>query len=190
MKRTMLCGAAAALIALPGISRAEFNYTLVDVSYANVQIDVGPFNVDGDGLTVGGSYTVSDSFFVGGSYENYDLDLNVDADVMEIGGGYFYTFNEDLDFVATFSYVDTEVSSGGLSANDDGLAIGGGVRARLSDRIDVDAMAKITDFDKGDSDSGVELRGRYFFNDDFAVTAQIDLGKDIETMRIGIRKQF
>lgn len=190
MKHSTLCGLAASLLVLPGIGRAEFSYTLVDFSYADVSIDVGPFNVDGHGLTLGGSYAVSDSFFVGGSYENYDLDFNVDADVMEVGGGYFYSFNEDLDFVATFSYVDTEVSSGGLSANDDGLAIGGGVRARLSDRFDVDAMAKITDFDKGDNDSGVELRGRYFFNDDLAVTAQIDLGKDIETMRIGIRKQF
>ena len=186
----MLCGTAAALLALPGIGRAEFNYTAVDFSYADVKVDVGPFNVDGDGFALGGTYTVSDAFFVGGSYEDYGLDFNVDASILEIGGGYFYTFNEDLDFVATFSYVDTEVSSGGLSADDNGLAIGGGVRARLSDRIDVDAMAKITDFDKGDNDSGVELRGRYFFNDDFAVTAQIDLGKDIETMRIGIRKEF
>ena len=46
------------------------------------------------------------------------------------------------------------------------------------------------DMDLGGSDTGFEVRGRYYFNEDIAVTGQLDLAKDIETFRIGVRFEF
>lgn len=190
MKRSIVFATAALVAGVPGISSAEFDYTNIDLSLVDVEFDIGPINVDGDGLAVSGSYLVADSFFVGGSYEDYDFDFNVDGEMFEIGGGYFHPMNEDLDFIATLAYVEAEASSGNLSVDDDGLEIGGGVRAALSDRFEVDAMLQYVNMDAGDNDTGVELRGRYFFNEDIAVTAQTDFGSDIETLRIGIRFNF
>jgi hypothetical protein len=127
-----------------------------------------------------------------------DTNIGQIGDIFNVGditgsytaGGYFYPLNEELDFVVTFGWVDAEVSSGGLSADDDGLSLAGGVRHAVNDEIEVEAMLSHVNFDDGGSDTGVELRGRYFFNEAFAVTAQLDLGKDIETFRIGIRYQF
>jgi len=190
MKLRTLCATAVALVGLPGISQAEFNYTSVDFGYVDVDYDVGPVSIGGDGFGVSGTYTVADAFFIGGSYDDYGFDGGLDAEILEIGGGYFHPMNATLDFVATFSYLDTQLSSGGFNADDDGFGIGGGVRAAVSDGFEVEAMLDYVNFDKGDSDTGIELRGRYFFSDDFAVTAQIDVGKDIETFRLGIRAQF
>jgi hypothetical protein len=188
MKRNIL--GAVALIALPAASQAEFNYTFVDFEYVDVEYEIGPFDVDGDGFAIAGQFVVAESFFVGGSYEDYSFDSNVDGELLEIFGGYFHPLNEELDFIATFGWVDAEVSSGGPSFDDDGLSLGGGVRHAVNDDLEVEAMLNHVDFDNGGSDTGVELRGRYFFNEDFAVTAQLDLGKDIETFRIGIRFEF
>ncbi|HUF73421.1 MAG TPA: hypothetical protein VMR74_11030 [Gammaproteobacteria bacterium] len=187
--RNLFATAVASLV-LPGISQAEFNYTSVDFGYVDVEYDVGPGNLEGDGFSVSGTFAVSDSFFIGGSYDDYAFDFDVDAEILEIGGGYFHPMTGNLDFVATFSYLNAELSAGGFSEDTDGLGIGGGVRTSLSDRFELEAMLDYVDWDEGDNDSGVEVRGRYFFNDNFAVTAQIDLGKDIETFRLGIRTEF
>ena len=180
----------ASLLAMPAIGNAEFNYTSVEFSFVDVETDIGPFDVDGDGFRIGGTYPVGQSFFIGGEYEDYDFDFGVDGEVLEIGGGYFHSLNEDLDFVATFSFLDAEVSAGNASADDDGLAIGGGIRSRLSDTIEVDALLKFVDMDAGDSDTGIELRGRYYFSDGFAVQAGAEFGNDFETLSIGIRAEF
>lgn len=181
---------AIALFALPTISLAQFNYTYVDLSLVDIEFDVGPGSIDGDGFAISGAYTITDGFFVGGSYHDADFNFGVDGEITRITGGYFHPLNETLDFVATLSFVDAEVSTGPFSAGDDGLALAGGVRYALNEDFEVDAMFEFVDMDLGGNDTGVELRGRYYFNDDIAVSAQLDLAKDIETFRIGVRFEF
>jgi opacity protein-like surface antigen len=188
MKQKIL--GAFALIAIPGLSQAEFNYTYVDLSLVDIEFDVGPGSIDGDGFAVSGAYTVADGFFVGGSYYDTDFDFGIDGEIARITGGYFHPLNEELDFVATLSYVDTEISLGQLNDGDDGLALGGGVRYAISEDFEVDAMVEFVDMDLSGSDTGFEVRGRYYFNDDIAVSAQLDVAKDIETFRIGVRFEF
>ena len=174
----------------PGLALAQFNYTSAEFSFVDVEYDAGIFDIDGDGFRIAGTYAIGESFFVSGEYEDYDFDFGVDGEVLEIGGGYHHTLNEDIDFVATFSYLDAEVSLGPASGDDDGLSLAGGVRGRLGDSIEVDAILKFVDMDAGDSETGIELRGRYYFSDEFAVTAGLDFGNDFETLSIGIRGEF
>jgi hypothetical protein len=184
----------AAACFVPALGQAQdqsgFGYTAVELSFIDVEFDVGPFNVDGDGFAIGGTFTITEGFFVGGSYEDIDFDFGVDGEIIEIGGGYFHPLNEDLDFVATLDYVETEASAGNQSVDDDGLALGGGIRAALGTDFEVDAILRYVNMDLGDSDTGIELRGRYYFNDEIAVWAQTDFGNDIDTLSIGIRWEF
>jgi opacity protein-like surface antigen len=191
MKLWTLTGTAAALLTLPALSQAEFNYTTAEANYLlDVEIDGGLANVDGDGLGVGGSFEIADNFFIGGSYEDFDLDFEINGDWLEFGGGYFHELNPDLDFVATLSFVDVELSSPFGSAEDDALALGGGIRTQLSDSIQLDAMLEYYDFDEGDSDTSLDLRGRYYINPEFAVQLRMNLGSDFETIAIGVRGEF
>jgi opacity protein-like surface antigen len=175
------------LVAVPGVSLAQFNYSYVDLDYV---FDVEFGSLDGDGFAIGGQFEVAETFFIGAGYEDYSLDFGVDSEILEVFGGYFHNLNEELDFVVTFGWVDLEVSSGNARADDDGLSLSGGVRYAINSDIEVDAMLEHVNYDEGGSDTGVALRGRYYFDEDFAVSAQLDLGKDIETFRIGIRYQF
>jgi len=185
-----LYGSAAALLILPGVGLAEFSYTSAEFSYVDVEVDAGPFSVDGDGFSLGGTVKVADSFYIGGSFDDYDLDYGIDGELLEIGGGYFQPLDDDIDFVATFSYLDAEVSAGNASADDDGFQIGGGVRARLADSVEVDAMLEYANMDEGGSDTGIDLRGRYYISDEFAVQAKFTFGTDFETISIGVRGEF
>jgi hypothetical protein len=44
--------------------------------------------------------------------------------------------------------------------------------------------------DEGDSDTVLELSGRYYFKDNLAVTAKLNFGSDFQTLGIGIRTEF
>lgn len=178
------------LVDLPGIALAQFNYTSAEFNLLDVDIDAGPFNVDGDGFSIGGTFTVADDFFIGGSWEDYDFDANIDGRWIEIGGGYFHSLSDDLDFVATLNYVDTEISSGSASADDNGIALGGGIRARLADSVEIDALLEYVNMDEGDSDTGITVRGRYYFSDELAVQVKLGSINDFDTLSIGIRGEF
>ena len=60
----------------------------------------------------------------------------------------------------------------------------------VSDSIEVDAILEWYDFDEGDSDTSLDLRGRYYFSDSFSVQAKMNLGADFETIAIGVRTEF
>jgi opacity protein-like surface antigen len=188
MKLFTLPATVAALLTVPALSQAEFNYSSAEFNYLlDVEVEG---DLDGDGMGVSGSYEIADSFFIGASYEDFDLDFDVNGDWLEVGGGYFHDLNEDLDFVATVAFVDVELSSTFGSAEDDALALGGGIRTRLSDAIEVDAMVEYYDFDESGSDTSLDLRGRYYFNSDFSVQLKMNLGSDFETLAIGVRSEF
>lgn len=190
MKTRFFPAAAAALLGLPGVAFAQFNYTSAEFNYVDVEIDIGSFDVDGDGFSLAGTYEVAETFFISGSYEDYDLDFGVDGELLRIGGGYFHSLDEDLDFVTTLHFLDAEVSAGNQSADDDGLALAGGIRAQLTDEIQVDALLEYIDMDEGDSDTGIDLRGRYYISPEFAVQLRATFGTDVETISIGVRGEF
>jgi opacity protein-like surface antigen len=183
-KRAILALTSAALAA-PGAALAEFNYNYLEGSYVDAEIDDS--SISGDGLRIEGSTEVGDTFFIRASYADYDFDFNIGASVFEIGGGYFHTLNETLDFIAVGQYVQVEVND----VDDDGLGIGGGVRTRFSDSLEADAVLHWVDLDDSGSDTYVDLRGRYYFNSQFAVSLGFALGSDsFDTMTLGVRYQF
>jgi opacity protein-like surface antigen len=190
MKIRALCGAMAAAMLVPAIGHAEFTYTGLEVGFVDVELDGIGANVDGDGLRFGGTYAVNDNFFFLGEFEDYSFDSGVDGSTLEVGGGYHQTLGPTLDFVATASYIETEVEYQNFTADDDGIGLGGGIRARVADSFEVDAMLNWVDMDRGGSDTGIQLRGRYYFNEHFAIGAETQLDDNFDTFSIGIRAEF
>jgi hypothetical protein len=74
--------------------------------------------------------------------------------------------------------------------DDDGLAVGGGIRSRVAESIELDASLKLVDFDESGSDTGYSFGGRYYFNDTMAVGASADFNDNADTLRVGFRWEF
>lgn len=177
--------AAALLVALaPAASFAEMSYNRIDVSF--VDADYDDSDVDGDGFEIAASYLLNDQIFLLGRWLEEDLDFDVDASFIEIGVGLRKPIQDDLDFVGTLSYVDVEIGPG----DDDGLALAGGVRAQLSDVVQAEAMVRYVNYDELDSDTGIVLTGRYYFNDSMAVSLGLEFGDLADALRIGFRLEF
>lgn len=188
MKGLTLLASAACLLA-PGLALAEMNYSFVEGSIVDVELD-GPGNIDGDGLEIAGSYAFDKRFFVLGRWQDQDFDFGIDGRLIELGAGLHHSLGETIDFVATLTYLDLEVDAGNASADNDGIAISGGIRARLAEQFEVDAGLKLVDSDNSGTDSALMLGGRYYFRDNMAVTAGADFGDDADSLKIGFRLEF
>jgi hypothetical protein len=188
MKLTALFGAVMAAL-VPNVLLADMNYTKFEVSVLDVEMGSG-IDVDGDGFEIGGSYELSDKIHLFGSWQDQSLDFGIDGRSLEIGGGWSHSHSDKLDFVGTLSYVDAEVKLGSFTADDDGLALGGGIRTRVGDSFEIDTGLKFVDFDEAGSDTGFSVGGRYYFNDSMALGASADFNDNADTLRLGFRWEF
>ena len=188
MKRTVLVGAVLAALA-PSLLLAEMNYTNFEVSVLDVELDNNA-NVEGDGFELAGSYELNDSIFLFGEWQDQSLDFGIDGRSVEVGGGWTHGFSDTLDFLGTLSYVDAEVKLGSATADDDGLALGGGIRSKVGDSFEVDAGLKYVDFDNAGGDTGFSVGGRYYFNTSMALGASADFNDNADTLRFGFRWEF
>lgn len=188
MKRTALYGAMVAALT-PNLLLADMNYTFVEVSLADIEVDQGPFDVDGDGFEIAGSYELNDQFFVFGKWQDQDLDFGIDGRTIEFGGAYVHSFSDKLDLIGQLSYIDSELKAGNATLDDDGLGLGAGIRARVNDAVQLEAGLKYVDFDGG-SDTGFTFGGRYYFNENLAVGASAEFNDNADTLRVGVRYEF
>ena len=176
-------------ILAPSIGAAQFSYTAVELSFVDVEIDAP--SVDGDGFEIAGSFEINDSFFALGAYQDQDFDFGIDGNSLQLGVGYHTELGDDLDFVGTASWVSAEVEAGGLSFDDDGLGIAGGIRAAVADGFQVDAMLNWVDLDDSGSDTWIALTGRYYFNEQIAGFVRLGVGQDdADTLQLGARFEF
>lgn len=196
MKRIALFGSLLCLLAPTALlaqasvdSGSQMSYSAFDASYL-VDVEIDGTNIDGDGFEFGGSYSLNDKFYLLGSWQEQSFDQGIDGRQLELGGGFHTPLGNTVDFVATLSYLDAEIESNFGSADDDGLALGGGVRARLSDSFELGANLKLIDFDQSGSDTGYTVGGRWFFADSMAITASADFFDDVDVLRVGFRAEF
>lgn len=189
MKLTTFAGALIMSFA-PGALLADMSYSNFEVGYADIDLDGSFGNVDGDGYALGGSYAVNESVFVFGEMQDQSFDFDVDGTSYELGLGFAHGFNPDLDFVGSLSYVDTELEFGGFSVDDDGYAIGAGIRSRVASAVELDAGLRFIDMNQAGSDTGLRLKGRYYFADTMAVSLGTDLDDAADTLRLGFRAEF
>jgi hypothetical protein len=178
-----------AALAAPSLALADMNYSKFEISVLDVEVAQG-LDVDGDGFELGGSFELSDSIHLFGSWQDQSLDFGIDGRSLEIGGGWSHSASDKLDFVGTLSYVDAELKQGSFTADDDGLALGGGIRTRLGDSFELDAGLKYVDFDQAGSDTGFNVGGHYYFNDSMALGATADFNDNADTLRVGFRWEF
>ena len=62
-----------------------FDYTYVDASLVNTEIEVGPADVDGDGIAINGSFGLTDNVNLVYGYSDQDYDFNIENGLAIVG---------------------------------------------------------------------------------------------------------
>lgn len=223
--------ALAGFITVPATSLAadDVSYTFAEIDYLVQDIDrfededafdniLEDFD-DGDGYQVGGSFQFLDSWFAFGSYSNTqadftfvnDTDMTIPSDedikTLRLGVGYFMPMTNNMDFVATGSYVDVDYGDFNLGAaesdldewdavddalddldedSSDGYSLDAGVRAQVVEWMELGGGLRYTDLDSGD-DFSVFANALFELNQNMGINLSADFGDEISTYALGFR---
>ncbi len=178
-------------VSVSGVSLAEdVSYTYARLNYVNTELDVGPVDVDGDGLQLDGSYGFMKNAFAFGSYSDVEFDGDVDASQFDLGAGYRHAIRPRIDLVGRVGYTRMDVSASGFDGDDDGLLFSGGVRSRMTDKIEGRAALNYRVMDESDNDTEFEFGGDYYVTERISVAAALCLGDDMTTWSFGGRYAF
>lgn len=167
------------------------SYNYVQAAFQDVEIDVGGTDVDGDGFGFGGSFEVSESVHIFGSYQSADLGGGVDANQLTAGVGWSTGISGNADFVARIGYTDVEIDTGVFgSANDDGFVAEIGLRGMAGQNLELAGFISQVELDDSGGDTGVRGEAWYSFNESFALGFSMDVADDVTTYGIGGRLYF
>jgi len=184
----------ASALLLPALSNAgDFSYDYLEAGYGRTEIDVGEGadDVDGDGLSIAGSLAVAPNWHLFTDLSTADLDFDIDATTIRVGGGYNYPISERADLIARVSYVSVELDTPVGDLDEDGFGVGVGLRAEIAPNFELEGAIDYVDLGGGsDGDTSVSAEGRYFFTPAFAVGAGIEVGDDTKTYAITARYNF
>ncbi|MGQ0385290.1 MAG: outer membrane beta-barrel protein [Gammaproteobacteria bacterium] len=179
------------LAALPLAAQADnhgMSYSYIDAGYNEMDLDSV---ASGDGVGVRGSVGFAENFFAFADYGMFDFSGGADVDAYQIGLGGRLGVSDKVDLVGRVGYTKLDLSAGALSADEDGYLVSAGVRGELADGFELEGSVIYRDFggSSGD-DTAFAVGGRYFFTDNFAVTADFESGDDIEIIFAGVRFSF
>lgn len=183
-----------ALLALSFAASAdEFDYNYLNVGYQRMTLDDGSFDVDGDGFGIGGSFEITESFFLSASYgmaEFEEQGVTVDFDTWSAGLGWHTPLSDTIDFVSTLSYERVEASALGFSADDDGFGLGVGLRFAASEAVEINGGIDYVDFGDGGDDTTFGLGMLYGLTDNIDLGLNGEWGDDVSSYGISGRFYF
>lgn len=167
----------------------DFDYNYFQLGYGNVEYD--DVNVDGDGFSLAGSYSLNEDFHVFAGYEAAGLDFGIDATNLGAGLGWHTTLSPVVDLVATVAYQYVELDASGVgSVDDNGLALGVGLRYAASELLELNAGINYVDFSDSGGDTGIGIGGLYSFTDAFALGLGASWSDDASSYTLSGRFYF
>ena len=185
-------GIALLLLAGPALA-ADINYNYGQLGYQWVTInDVFPgVDVDGDGFGFGGAFEMGDSVFVQAGYQQTSFEFGFDLDQLQAGVGYHAALSQSTDFFAVLSWVRAEVvASGGGYAKEDGYGATIGVRAMVTEKLELDGTISYVDLGDGADGTAVGAAAIYSFTEIFSLVLDAGFEEDAVSYGVGVRLYF
>ncbi len=178
-----------ATISLMAVSAqaSDLVYDYVELGYSSA--DLGD-SIDGDGLKIAGSFSLTEDIYAFGDYASYGLTDSADLGYLGIGIGYHYEIspNTDLQLDAAFRSADLDVAGTANDSDENGYEIGFGIRSLINPNIELGARVESVDING--RDTFFEINGHYYFGNNFAVGAEASFGDDFDVYGIKIRYTF
>lgn len=165
-------------------SPAGLSYTYAGIQYIDQSIDVGPFDCDQDGLSIGGSLDLKNNWFAVASFTDVNGDVCGSSSVI-VGGGYRTAYNEVFDLYGIISFQSVSPDHG---SGDSGLNLEGGVRGFLKPQLE--SRLALVHTTVGDSDTGILGGLAYWFQPNIAGTFDLQFTPDATAFAIGARMNF
>ncbi len=189
MRRSMILASLAALgLGGPALA-SDLNYSFVELGWQQAEFD--DLDADGDGFGIRGSMEFTDALHAFVSYSDQSYDFDVGGEFIEIGVGYAWSMSPKLDIVGRLAYLDTSFDIPGFGdVSDDGVALGGYLRGKPMENLELTGGVDLVDYSDGGSDEQFGLGVRYFFTQQFAAGLDMSFNDFGTTYTLGGRMSF
>jgi len=179
----------------PAMSK-EFSYDYVQATFSSITIDNddGGDDLDGNGFSVSGSFSVAPAIALGASFTstNYDeyQDVDIDTTSLQIGILAHTSVSPGTDVLGSFSVLkgNVEASDGNTTIDDDdtGFVVSVGLRHFASETLELEAGLSNTDiFD--DSSTAISLGARLYVNEKLSLAAGYSTSDDANAFLLNAR---
>lgn len=188
---------ALAALSLPGQALAvdELNYSYVEAGYRSGEIDVSGQDVDFTALGGVVSYELTENFALFGSgftgeIETTDSGALKDIDTRELSAGLtaHFPLSRNIDLVVPMAIAYARTRAGNAINSDTGYAIAVGVRALLTDNIELAGGVQHVDIE--DDEQSITGTVRFHFSDAISVSLSASAGDDTDSLGVGARFSF
>lgn len=187
MRKGFVLGAVVAMsMSVPVFAADELSYNYLDVGFLHTSFD--DLDIDGEGVTLNGSYAFNNRFHGFASYTNQDFDTGIDAQSYQLGAGIRWPLlDTKWDIVGTGAYINREAGNG---SSENGVGAGLALRGLATERLELAAGARYVSFEDGGDGTLFSLGARFFVNDVFALAADMGVDDGDQTYMIGARFNF
>lgn len=158
------------LLAVPAAGFAQgFDYSYLEGRVVASELNVGPFDANRDGIGAFGSLRATKRINVFASYEDRAFDVDSDARTLAVGAGAHTRLNSRWDLIGRARFVSADFP--GARRDDRGIGLTGGVRGRLTPKVELDASLDYADV--AGANTSLYAAGR------FALSARLSVGGGI-----------
>lgn len=189
MRKEMILASLAALgLAGPAVA-SDFNYSYLELGWMQSEFD--DVDVDGDGFGLRGSMEFTSALHGFVSYSDQSYDFDIDGEFIEIGLGYAWSMTPNVDIVGRIAYLDTSFDIPGFGeVSDDGFALGGYLRGKPMQSLELTGGIDLVDYSDGGSDEQFNVGARYFFTKQFAAGLDVQFNDFGTAYTLGGRMTF
>lgn len=170
------------LASLTAEARPRISYDYVGAQFFEQDLD--DFDCDQDGLAIGGSKSLNNDLFVLGSYADASGD-ECGSGNLQLGLGYHTLFGADSSMYGALSFEDVSADRG---EDDTGIIVAAGLRGFLTNELE--AKIELAHHTVYDGNTQVNGGVAYWFNTQFAATADLSLGSEATSIAVGLRMNF
>lgn len=147
-----------------------------------------------DGFHVEGSYSLSDTVFVRGEYQDAsDTIMGVDfnVDITSLAVGHKASVNPNTSYYMAVSYEELGASADGFSNSEDGFGAYVGVKSFLNPKVELyGELSYLNIHDADISEIGYELGGHYYFTKKWSTGLSYRKIDDLSLVNLGLRYSF
>ncbi len=175
-------GAPAAFAQQPADKPLPYNFA--HASIAVTELDTG-------GLEGGVSFTVAPNLHVFASYQDWEINSNVDRSILQVGAGYHWDIAQNLDLLVGLAFADSTFDPPGPAKSDDtGLILSAGLRGWLTDTMELSGTILLDDSLESGTDTVLELGGQYYMSNQFSLGGRARIDENDTTLFFGGRFYF
>ncbi|MEM9173172.1 MAG: hypothetical protein AAGA84_10745 [Pseudomonadota bacterium] len=180
-----------ALTSVPALAERDLNYSYLEVRYQDAEVDIdGAEPIDGDGFVLGGSLAVADNLFLFINRDELEFDDGVTLDTRVLGGGLMFDIGPRVDVVFRAGLVDGEFADPLFIDDDDGYLVSAGIRALVTDTIELHGNMSRIDFDNFDEEDIATFGAEFYISEHLSVGPAISLIEDTTSISVGARLYF